>query len=75
MVGEEEDGESSRRLEQAPGGVVKNATAGADEDEVIDRVVAGGDEAGEGPRLIQLVRRMHTWRQLGFVGRSRRKCI
>jgi hypothetical protein len=73
MVGEEEDGESSRRLEQAPGGVVKNATAGADE--VIDPVVAGGDEAGEGPRLIQLVRRMHTWRQLGFVGRSRRKCI
>jgi hypothetical protein len=40
MVGKEEDGESSRRLEKAPGGVVKNATAGADE--VIDRVVAGG---------------------------------
>lgn len=58
MVREEEEGGRSRRLENAPGVVVKNATAGA-----ADRVVAGGDEGGEGPRLIQLA----TWRQLGLL--------
>lgn len=31
MVRKEEEGERSRRLEKAPGGVAKNATAGADE--------------------------------------------